>query len=469
MADLYIHPSVSRTALNQLFDDFRQKGVDCHTFEVAVGEEVLVRIAPEPYSCADKRENYSLSKSFTSAAIGMAITEGILSPDTRIAELFPDKLPDIVSENLKQMTVRHLLSLSAGHDRCVFRDMSYSDDAAKTFLSAPVVNQPGTTFCYDTGASCMLGLVLERVTGMNVLDYLAEKFFPVAGIDGVWWNRTGDGSVECGVGLHASCDDIIRFGMLFACGGVLGGKRLLAEEYVRAAGSPQINFLNNGEPATHANGYGYQFWMKWEDSFDAEGSYGQYCFIYPSKRLSIAMQTESQPGHDPVPGIFDFINSMFEADTETVSVRPQEYLPLGSEERTLNFPKTVYRAKPNPMGITQFSFDTQDSDFLFRFSDGQFTQTIPAGNGHFVRSEWTGVCMMPKLDIMRGEYRETLSAACSYRMENGEITLEARLLDSPHRLTFRVTPGRDRCDMEITSTLLTDVREGCHRLEGERV
>ena len=262
MSSTYIHPSVSRAALSRMFDAFREAEVNCHTFEIYQGETQLVRIAAAPYSCSDKRENYSLSKSFTSAAIGIAVTEGVLSLNDRIVDILPDKLPEIVSENLKKLTVRHLLTLSAGHEKCSFLKMSNAEDAARAFLSEPFPNTPGTAFCYDTGATCMLGIVLERVTGMNPLEYLALKFFPLAGIENVYWNTTRDGSTECGVGLHASCDDIAKFGILFAGGGVYNGKRLISEEYVREAGSPQICYLNNGDAPSRLNGYGYQFWMK---------------------------------------------------------------------------------------------------------------------------------------------------------------------------------------------------------------
>lgn len=469
MSEYYIKETVSRAALAVMYDEFRKQGVNCHTFEMYIDETCLARISSEPYSCADKRENYSLSKSFTSAAIGIAVTEGVLSLDDRLVDLFPDKLPGNVSENLRKMTVRHLLTLSAGHKECVLRAMSDAEDAASVFLAEPVIDEPGTKFCYDTGATCMLGIVLKRLTGRNVLEYLAEKFFPVAGISGVWWNQTKDGSTECGVGLHASCDDIARFGILFAGGGVIGGKRLISEEYIREAGSPQINILNDGQSPTHDTGYGFQFWMKRDDGFDAEGSYGQYCFIFPSKHLTIAMQTESQPGHDPVPAIYKMIDHMFDPDEKAITVKPNEYLPLTCAGGVFPFSGKMYRLSENPMGITLFSLSAEGEELLLRFSDGHHCQTITAGNEKFIVSEWQGVYMLPKLGIMRNGYRETLRAACSYCIQNDEVVLEARLLNNPHVMTLRFVAEANTCKITVTTTLENGMAPGCDRLTGTEI
>ena len=465
MSSTYIHPSVSRAALSRMFDAFREAEVNCHTFEIYQGETRLVRIAAAPYSCSDKRENYSLSKSFTSAAIGIAVTEGVLSLNDRIVDILPDKLPEIVSENLKKLTVRHLLTLSAGHEKCSFLKMSNAEDAARAFLSEPFPNTPGTAFCYDTGATCMLGIVLERVTGMNPLEYLALKFFPLAGIENVYWNTTRDGSTECGVGLHASCDDIAKFGILFAGGGVYNGKRLISEEYVREAGSPQICYLNNGDAPSRLNGYGYQFWMKEHDGYDAEGSFGQYCFIFPKMKLTIAMQTESQPGHDPVPAIYRLLDELFEKDDDaSLTVPVPEYAPLSSPELPLPSTGKVYRMNRNPMGISSFTLEKENGDLILRFTDGQYSHRISAGNGHYVTSEWTGVHLTPKLGIMRGDYRETLTAACSYCQEPDGVTLEARFLMCPHTLTAKFRFAGNTCTIDLFTTLKDGLAPDCRSI-----
>ena len=117
---------------------------------------MVVRIAPAPYRATDKREIYSLSKSFCSTAIGFLCDEGKLSVEDRIVDLFPDKLPETVSDNLRKMRLKHVLSMNTGHRSCVMNHMIHSDDAPKAFLAQEVAFEPGTHFAYNTGATCML-------------------------------------------------------------------------------------------------------------------------------------------------------------------------------------------------------------------------------------------------------------------------------------------------------------------------
>jgi hypothetical protein len=140
---VYTDPRVSKRALNEFFAKFQPERDEIHTLQIFHNDSMVVRIAPAPYSPTDKREIYSLSKSFCSTAIGFLCDEGKLSLDDRIVDLFPDKLPETVSENLAKMRVKHVLSMNTGHPSCVMYHMVRSDDAARAFLAQEVVYEPG--------------------------------------------------------------------------------------------------------------------------------------------------------------------------------------------------------------------------------------------------------------------------------------------------------------------------------------
>src|SRR5512135_440282 len=113
---------------------------------------------------------YSLSKSFTSTAVGMAVAEGRLSVDDPVISFFPSEAPKKVSPNLRAMKVHHLLSMSTGHDLdtsgCVFP----SRTPFKTFLSLEVEHTPGTHFVYNTAATFMLSAIIQKLTGQTLLE-----------------------------------------------------------------------------------------------------------------------------------------------------------------------------------------------------------------------------------------------------------------------------------------------------------
>lgn len=219
-----LHRNVSRAAVNRFFETCREAGNEIHTLQIYQNGEKMLRIAPSPYSCTDKRENYSLSKSFASTGIGFAIEEGLLRTDDRIVDLFPDKLPDTVDDHLAAMRLSHVLSMNTGHAGCVMPHMYHTDDVARAFLAQPVPFRPGTHFAYNTGATCLLSALVQRVSGETLFDYVNRKLFVPLGICGAYWNQCGEGVNEGGVGLHLSSDDIIKFALLCLNGGVWGGQ-----------------------------------------------------------------------------------------------------------------------------------------------------------------------------------------------------------------------------------------------------
>ena len=247
-ADLYLAPAVSRSAVNRLFEGFPPGQDEIHAIEIHHRGALVLRIAPVPYSCSDKREIYSLSKSFCSTAVGFLADEGKLDLDARLVDLFPDAVPADPQPNLLKMKVRHILSMNSGHGGCAMPGMIRSEDEIRSFMTQPIPYEPGTHFAYNTGATLMLSHIAEKLSGMKLLDYLTWKLFMPLGISDVRWNRTPDGSNEGGTGIHVSVDDISKLGLLYLNRGVWNGTRLLSEKWVAEATSPISDNSSNGSP-----------------------------------------------------------------------------------------------------------------------------------------------------------------------------------------------------------------------------
>lgn len=240
-----------------------------------------------PYDAKSRHELYSLSKSFTSTAVGMAVADGKLSIDDPVLSFFPDDAPKEPSANLKNMRVRDLLCMSTGHQS--EPQLATSKDAwTKTFLAHPVPFKPGTHFLYNTPATYMQSAIVQKVTGKTVLEYLKPRLFDPLGIDDPTWGTSPQGVSLGGYGLNVRTEDIAKFGQLHLQKGKWGDKQLIPTDWVAMATSKQTS--NGSNPKSDWDqGYGFQFWRCRNGAFRGDGAFGQYCIVLPEQDAVIAI------------------------------------------------------------------------------------------------------------------------------------------------------------------------------------
>jgi CubicO group peptidase (beta-lactamase class C family) len=268
-----------------------------------------------PYQPQFPHPLFSLSKSFTSTAIGLAVQEGLLTLDDPVLKFFPDEAPANPSQNLKAMRVRHLLSMNTGHQsdttQQVYQSryqvspfgpwlhqknrMSQSDqkpdegNLPKVFLSLPVENEPGTWFVYNTGATHLLSAILAKLTGESLVQYLEPRLFAPLGIESPRWEADPQGINLGGSGLHAKTEDIARFGQMYLQNGTWNGQRIIPEEWIAEATKFHSDNSNTQTNPDWTAGYGYQFWRCRHDCYRGDGAFGQYCVIMPQQDAVLAM------------------------------------------------------------------------------------------------------------------------------------------------------------------------------------
>jgi CubicO group peptidase (beta-lactamase class C family) len=244
-----------------------------------------------PYSPHHPHQLFSLSKSFTSTAVGLAVAEGRLSLDDPLLSFFEDEAPPKVGKNLAAMQVRHLLSMSTGHAKDTTEHLFRQRDGnwAKAFLKLPVKYTPGTHFLYNTGASYMLSAIVQRVTGLTLMDYLQPRLFEPLGIEGATWETCPRGVNTGGFGLSVKTEDIAKFGQLYLQKGLWEGRRILPEPWVDEATAFHIDNAPNVSP-DWTQGYGYQFWRcQPKNVYRADGAFGQFCVVLPDQDAVLAV------------------------------------------------------------------------------------------------------------------------------------------------------------------------------------
>jgi CubicO group peptidase (beta-lactamase class C family) len=239
-----------------------------------------------PYDSESRHELYSLSKSFTSTAVGLAIAEGKLSLDDEMIKIFPDDAPAEPSANLKSMRVRDLLRMSTGHQD---EPSSAADKVSpNTFLAQPVPHKPGAHFKYNTAATFMLSASVQKRTGQTVLEYLGPRLFEPLGIVEPTWATNWQGVSLGGYGLRVRTEDIAKFGQLYLQKGLWNGQQLVPAAWVEEATARQTS--NGSAPNSDWDqGYGYQFWRCRHGAYRGDGAFGQYCLVMPGQDAVVAI------------------------------------------------------------------------------------------------------------------------------------------------------------------------------------
>src|SRR6185369_2110788 len=235
-----------------------------------------------PYDRYTPHVLYSLSKSFTSTAVGFALAEGKLNLDDPVLKFFPDEAPADPEPNLRAMRVRDLLRMNTGNQSeapiHVDDSSKQNDTWVKTFLAHSVPFKPGTHFLYNSPATYMLSAIVQKVTGLTVLEYLRPRLFEPLGFKNPVWVSSPQGISAGAYGLSVRTEEIARFGELYLRKGMWNGKQLIPSAWVEQATTIQTS-TGSAPTSDWDQGYGYQFWRSRHNSFRGDGAFGQYCMV----------------------------------------------------------------------------------------------------------------------------------------------------------------------------------------------
>lgn len=262
---------------------------------------------------------WSVSKSFTSTAVGFAVAEGKLNVTDKVISFFPDDLPENVSENLKNMEIRHLLTMTCGQDVEVrsVHNKENNTSWVKAFLAGPVTHEPGTYYVYNSLGTYMLSAIVQKVTGEKVVDYLKPRLFEPLHITDTQWDESPEG-INCGGwGLHLKTEDLAKMGLFLLQKGKWNGEQLLPQSWVETATSAVVPSVPSDvrpeeaektlskETSDWVQGYGYQFWRCRHNCFRADGAHGQYIIVMPDKDAVVAVTANLDDMQDELNVIWD--------------------------------------------------------------------------------------------------------------------------------------------------------------------
>ncbi|MEV6930733.1 serine hydrolase domain-containing protein [Dactylosporangium sp. NPDC051485] len=249
-----------------------------HGMVLLRGGETVAEGYWRPYRKDAPHLLFSLSKSFTSTAVGFAVAEGLLGLDDPVAGYFG-------GHGDPRLLVRHLLTMTTGHVEDTMSPMSRGDDWAGGFLALPVEREPGTHFVYNTGATYMAGAIVQRVTGRRLVDYLRPRLFDPLGFGDVTWEQCPAGRDVAGFGMTARVPEIARFGQLY----LHDERGILPDGWAEQATRAQVDNRAAGSNPDWQEGYGFQFWRGRHGTFRGDGAFGQFCVVMPEQDAVLAL------------------------------------------------------------------------------------------------------------------------------------------------------------------------------------
>jgi CubicO group peptidase (beta-lactamase class C family) len=298
-----------------------------HSFMLVRHGQVIAEGWWKPEAADKPHVLHSLSKSFNSTAVGLAIADGKLNLDDPVLKFFPADAPADPSDNLKAMKVRDLLTMTCGHD--TEPKAVGGAPSVRQFLAHPVPHQPGTHFQYNTMGSYTLSAIVTKVTGQTTLEFLKPRLFEPLGIENPQWDSSPEGNSLGGYGLKLCTEDIAKFGQLYLQKGKWGGKQLIPEKWIEQATCKQVpndQESHNSIGIDWKQGYGFQFWRCTHDAFRGDGAAGQLCVVMPAQDAVMAITADSGNFQGEMNAIWDNLLPAFQAKALPPDAAGQEKL-----------------------------------------------------------------------------------------------------------------------------------------------
>jgi CubicO group peptidase (beta-lactamase class C family) len=447
------------SAVLQFVEALESQLHEIHSFMLLRHGSVIAEGWWSPYGHEHPHMLFSLSKSFTSTAVGLAVAEERFSIDDPVLSFFPEETPVDPSDLLAAMRVRHLLSMATGQAVDTWSYMVDRPDGnwIKGFLEVPVLYTPGTHFVYNTGATYMLSAIVQKTTGMKLVDYLQPRLFVPLGIESASWQESPQGITAGGIGLSIKTEDIAKFGQLYLQKGMWQGRQLLPEAWVEAATSSQISNRDGVQP-DWTQGYGYQFWRCRHGAYRGDGVFGQYCIVMPEQDavLAITSGIDVFDMQQPLNLVWDILFPAMRLDPlsddaaaqdtlskklfnlSLITVQGQVASPIASQVSG-----RTYTVDVNELEIKTIALNFTEAGCTVGIKTAVGEETIPCGYGVWQRGQITTLFNQPLL------FDGTRVAASGAWTAEDTFTIVVRLYETPFYHTLVCHFAGDEILVEI--------------------
>ena len=277
-----------------------------HSLIIMRGNNICMESYYKPYDNNSLHRMFSMTKSLVSLGIGCLYGEHKLSLDDHIVDYFKDKLPQNGAyDYMKMLTIRDMLTMRTCHDSTTYKTAGITDWVGSFFTVKPV-HAPGTQFSYDTSSTHVLGALIERLSGMRLIDYLKEKFLNELGFsEDTFILPDPCGIPMGGSGICARPVDMLKIIYLISKDGVYNDKQLIPADYIKAARMKQSDPYGKSGTLEEMQGYGYQIWITRNGGYALYGMAGQLALYVPDKDIYMVTTADTLGRQGGVQCIYD--------------------------------------------------------------------------------------------------------------------------------------------------------------------
>jgi len=412
---------VSSAAIRNFLNEIEYRNVNIHSFMVIRHGKVACECFRAPYTPERPHAMYSVSKTITATAVGIAVGEGLIRLDDKVKDYFPDYCEGRQDLKLNNLTVEDLVSMKSGKNPDLLTDKS-KVDWILSYFDAPWYANPGEKYRYINENMYMLCALLTRATGMSVRKYLTPRLFEPLGIDVPFWETDSYGIEAGGWGIYLRTEDLAKIMLCYAQGGVFEGKQIIPADWVAAATQSQSDSSKNGDLDASV-GYCYGMWRcGGANAYRADGMFSQFGIVFEDFDAVVVITAGiavEQEGRDFVwkhfPSAFidenrksqknTFVEGLDKALASAVLEKPKAsaHSPMemyiegreikmrkklllnlvGLQLSVLPIPIT-YMTTDKAGNIDRIVFSFRDTECSFRWSEGDETNTVLCGmDGHF--------------------------------------------------------------------------------------
>lgn len=291
---------LSSRSLLCMIQELENCGTEMHGIMVERHGRVVLECWWAPYESTAAHICHSMGKSYVGTAVGLACTQGYLKTEEKMTDIFEEELKELQitpSENMKKLTVEHVLMMANG----MSIHPASGEGLIKNYFTSVFDHEPGTKFLYNTTGSCMLGAAVAKRTGKDIRSYLTTEIFDKIGIesDKLEWMAFRKNHVHAAPGVASSTENNLRLGMLYLNKGKWGKEQLISEEWMERATSRRIctTEINRESHLDDGAGYGYQLWICPEtDTFKFSGGHGQDVLMSRPNDLVISINQSANDG-----------------------------------------------------------------------------------------------------------------------------------------------------------------------------
>lgn len=440
-----------------------------HSLMIVKNGKVVTEAWWDPYNAQTPHELWSLSKSFTSTAIGFAVQEGLLSIHDLVISFFPNKIPENTAWQLKQLRVKDLLTMSTGHNKEPF-PADTDDDWVKTFLDSELPYLPGTHFMYNTPATYMLSAIIHKISGEKLVDYLYPRLFEPLQIEKPQWEMDPKGINTGGWGLHLKTEDIAKFGQFYLQKGKWNGSQLLSEDWITMATSKQVS--NGSNPDNDwMQGYGFQFWRSRYNTYRGDGAMGQFCLVFPDQDTVVAITSGTNNMGEIMQLTWDIIlpalkegkiprndQALLALQKKIASLKIKAVEGQTTNRQQKKWLNKEFYFDQNDQGIKTISFKALNREYSVQIEMEGGIQIIPFGQQRYIKAKLKG--HLPYSRTLRSSFipesslryikNKTIASNGAWTDEN-EFHLRVYLYETPARMNYKFKFSDDGLILECTA------------------